>query len=119
MVDELTEATGVSPAVNQIEWSPLLFDADVLEGHRAPRGRAGGLQRPARGHPRRPDVVRAIAKGLERTPAQVVLRWHLQHGIVAIPKSREPERVRSNADLAGFELGTEDMAALDALGASA
>jgi 2,5-diketo-D-gluconate reductase A len=46
----------------------------------------------------------------------VIIRWHLQHGVVVIPKSRNPERIRANADVGGFELSAEDMAALDALG---
>jgi 2,5-diketo-D-gluconate reductase A len=53
---------------------------------------------------------------LGRTPAQVIIRWHLQHGVVVIPKSRNPERIRSNADVAGFELSADDMTALDGLG---
>ena len=118
MVDELVEATGVTPAVNQIEWSPLLFDAEVLEGHRQRAVLLEGYSG-LRGGILDHDVVTGIAAGLGRAPAQVVLRWHLQHGIVAIPKSRDPERVRSNADLGGFELDADDMAALDALGGSA
>ena len=115
LVDEVTAATGVTPAVNQVEWSPLLFDADVLAAHRE-RGvvlegysalRGGTLEHPA---------IAAIADRLERTPAQVIVRWHLHHGVVVIPKSTHPERIRSNADVAGFELTGEDMAALDALG---
>jgi diketogulonate reductase-like aldo/keto reductase len=47
----------------------------------------------------------------------VIIRWHLQHDIVVIPKSVNPDRIRSNADVAGFRLSDEDMAALDALGA--
>ena len=58
----------------------------------------------------------SVAERLGRTPAQVVIRWHLQHGVVVIPKSREGARLRSNADVAGFELTAEDMAALDGLG---
>jgi 2,5-diketo-D-gluconate reductase A len=46
----------------------------------------------------------------------VIVRWHLQHGVIAIPKSRNPERIRSNADIGGFELSSGDMAALDSLG---
>jgi 2,5-diketo-D-gluconate reductase A len=57
-----------------------------------------------------------IAQQLGRTPAQVIIRWHIQHGIVVIPKSRNPERIRSNADVGGFELSAEDMTALDGLG---
>jgi 2,5-diketo-D-gluconate reductase A len=116
MIDEVTEATGTAPAVNQVEWSPLLYDASVLEEHRG-RGitlegysalRGGTLDHPA---------IVAIAEGLGRTPAQVIIRWHLQHGVVVIPKSRNADRIRSNADVAGFDLTDDDMATLDGLGA--
>jgi 2,5-diketo-D-gluconate reductase A len=115
-LDELTRETGVTPAVNQVEWSPLLFDRAVLDGHRE-RGivlegysalRGGTLEHP---------VITGIADDLGRTPAQVIVRWHLQHGIVVIPKSTHEERIRSNAEVA-FELSAEQMAALDALGAA-
>ena len=114
-LDELSRATGQTPAVNQIEWSPLLFDRAVLAGHRE-RGvvlegysalRGGTLQHP---------VIVRIAERLGRTPAQVIIRWHLQHDVVVIPKSRDRDRIRSNADVDGFELSSDDMAALDALG---
>jgi diketogulonate reductase-like aldo/keto reductase len=49
----------------------------------------------------------------------VIIRWHLQHGIVVIPKSRQADRIRSNADVAGFDLSAADMATMDALGDSA
>jgi 2,5-diketo-D-gluconate reductase A len=115
LLDQVTTATGVTPAVNQIEWSPLLFDARtlaehrerdiVLEGYSALRG--GVLNHP---------TVLDIAERTRVTPAQVIIRWHLQHHVVVIPKSVHAERIRSNADLAGFTLTDEDMAALDALG---
>jgi 2,5-diketo-D-gluconate reductase A len=113
-VDRLEAETGVRPAVNQVKWSPLLFDRSVVEAHRE-RGivlegysglKGGTLEAP---------TIRSVADRLGRTPAQVILRWHLQHGIVSIPKSANPGRIRSNADLGGFELSEEDMAALDAL----
>jgi len=114
-IDELSAATGVTPAVNQIEWSPLLFDRDqldrhrergvVLEGYSALRG--GTLDHP---------VIAEIAGHLGRTPAQVIIRWHLEHGVVVIPKSANRERIGSNADIDGFELSTADVSALDALG---
>ena len=113
-IDELTRETGDTPAVNQIEWSPLLFDRAVLDGHRE-RGvvlegysalRGGTLDHP---------VITGIAERLGRTPAQVIVRWHLQHGVVVIPKSVQEDRIRSNADV-DFVLPDDDMAALDALG---
>ncbi len=115
LLDEVTEATGVAPAVNQIEWSPLLFHPGtlaehrqrdvVLEGYSALRG--GTLTHP---------TILGIAERTGRTAAQVIIRWHLQHGIVVIPKSVHADRIRSNADVADFTLSDDDMAALDALG---
>jgi 2,5-diketo-D-gluconate reductase A len=115
LLDEVTEATGLTPAVNQIEWSPLLYDGAtvaehrgrgiVLEGYSALRG--GTLVHP---------TILQIAEREGRTAAQVIIRWHLQHGFVVIPKSVNPERIRSNAKVASFTLGDDDMAALDALG---
>jgi diketogulonate reductase-like aldo/keto reductase len=113
-IDELTAATGVKPAVNQIEWSPLLFDRATVDGHQE-RGivlegysglRGGTLENP---------VITGIAERLGRTPAQVIIRWHLEHGTVVIPKSTKQERIVSNADVGALELSPEDMAALDAL----
>ncbi len=113
-LDELVQATGTLPAVNQIKWSPLLFDRAVEDGHRE-RGvvlegysglKGGTLDNPA---------VTQIAARLDRTPAQVINRWHLEHGTVTIPKSATPERIRSNADVDGFSLTAQDMAALDGL----
>ena len=115
LLDEVTEATGVTPALNQVEWSPLLFDAEtlaahrdrhvVLEGYSALRG--GTLEHPA---------VLDVAERTGRTPAQVIIRWHLQHEVVVIPKSVRADRIRANADVAGFTLTDDDMATLDALG---
>ena len=79
----------------------------ALEGYSALRG--GTLQN---------DTILGIAEKMGRTPAQVIVRWHLQHGFIAIPKSTKVERIRSNADVGGFELSADDMAALDALGRS-
>jgi diketogulonate reductase-like aldo/keto reductase len=113
-LDELS-VSGETPAVNQIRWSPLLFDAAVVDGHRA-RGvvlegysalRGGTLEHP---------VIAEIASRLGRTPAQVILRWHLQHGFVAIPKSLDEQRIASNAELGDVELSAADMALLDGLG---
>jgi diketogulonate reductase-like aldo/keto reductase len=114
LIDDVTGSAGVAPAVNQIEWSPLLFDARTLEAHRA-RGvvlegysalRGGTLDHPA---------IVEIADRVRRTPAQVIIRWHLQHRVVVIPKSVDPERIRSNSDVGGFTLSDDDMATLDTL----
>jgi diketogulonate reductase-like aldo/keto reductase len=114
-VDELQAETGVLPAVNQIEWSPLLFDRAVLEGHRE-RGVVLEGYSALRGGTLDNKVIGAVAERHGRTPAQVIIRWHLQHGVVVIPKSTKEERIRSNTQVGDFELSDQDMAEIDALG---
>ncbi|HSS68915.1 MAG TPA: aldo/keto reductase [Nocardioidaceae bacterium] len=117
LIDEVTKATGAAPAVNQIEWSPLLFDAATVAEHRARDITLEGYSALRGGTLDNPTIV-DIAQRLERSSAQVIIRWHLQHGFVVIPKSVNPERIRSNADVADFELADADMAAIDGLGGS-
>ncbi len=115
-IDTLTSDTGSAPAVNQIEWSPLLFDATVLKEHSARSIAVEGYSA-LRGGTLDHPTIRGVADRVGRAPAQVIIRWHLQHGIIVIPKSRNPERITSNADVGGFELSAADMTTLDALGA--
>jgi 2,5-diketo-D-gluconate reductase A len=118
MIDDVTSATSRAPVVNQIEWSPLLFDATVLDEHRA-RGVAVEGYSALRGGTLDHPTILEVADRLGRSPAQVIIRWHLQHGVIVIPKSRNADRIRSNADVAGFELTADDIAALDGLGTHA
>jgi diketogulonate reductase-like aldo/keto reductase len=117
MIDQVRSATEVAPAVNQIEWSPLLYDARLVDEHRARGVALEGYSALRGGTLDHPTIV-DVARRLDRTTAQVIIRWHLQHEVVVIPKSRREERIRSNADVAGFELTADDMAAIDALGVS-
>lgn len=115
LIDDVTKATGAAPAVNQIEWSPLLFEADTLAEHRARNIALEGYSALRGGTLEHPAILK-IAERTGRTPAQVIIRWHLQHDVIVIPKSVHADRIRSNADIAGFSLTDEDMATLDALG---
>lgn len=117
-IDELVEATGQVPAVNQIPWSPWLYDSGLASAHRE-RGVALEGYSPLKRSNLDEPVLRAIARAAGKTPAQVVLKWHLQHGFAVIPKSARRERIQENFDLGDFELSAEDMARLDALGARA
>ena len=114
-IDRVTDATGVVPAANQIEWRPSLYDASLVASHRE-RGVVLEGYSALRGGSLNDPVVRRVAEETGRTPAQVLVRWHVQHGIVVIPRSSQPERVRSNADVGGFELTDQQMRALDRLG---
>lgn len=107
--------TGVVPAVNQVELHPYLTQARLREVHSelgivteswSPLGRGRILPDP--------EVVR-VAEELGATPAQVVIAWHLAHGLVVIPKSTHIERMRVNAAALDLVLAPEHIAALDAL----
>jgi len=113
-IDELTEATGAAPAVNQIPWSPFQYDAGLLAAHRE-RGVVVEGYSPFKGSDLRHRVLAGIASAHGVTPAQVVLRWHVQHEVVVIPKSVTPARIKENFDVLGFELTAEEMAAIDGL----
>ena len=114
-IDELERATGRLPAVNQIEWSPALFDRDVLEGHRRRGVQLEGYSPLRTMNLRDPRLVR-IAEEHRVTPAQVVLRWHIEHKIVAIPKSTNAERIAENAAIFDFQLTPSEVERLDGLG---
>jgi diketogulonate reductase-like aldo/keto reductase len=113
-IDELIAATKQPPAVNQIPWSPSRYDAALLSGHRD-RGVAVEGYSPLKGTRLRDRTLTEIAARHQVTPAQVVLRWHLELGITVIPKSARPERIKSNLDLFGFSLTPEEVARLNRL----
>lgn len=117
-LERLAATSTLVPAVNQIELHPLFPQAELRALH-AERGIATEAWSPL-GQGKElltlPAVAEIAAKH-GRSAAQVVLRWHLQHGTVVIPKSVTPARIRENADVFGFELDAADIAALDALGA--
>ncbi len=112
----LMDETGTVPAVNQIELHPGLQQNELHAFH-AEHGIVTEAWSPlAQGELENP-VIGALAAKHGRTPAQVVLRWHMQRGVVAIPKSATPSRIRENIDVFGFALDEADMremAGLDA-----
>jgi 2,5-diketo-D-gluconate reductase A len=113
-IDELTAATGERPAVNQIPWSLSQYDPALLAAHAERKVAVEGYS--SLKNTRLEDPVLAeIAAGHSVTPAQVVLRWHLELGIIVIPKSSRPERIESNLDLFSFSLTSDEMARLNQL----
>mgnify|MGYP001791892195 CR=1 FL=1 len=114
-IDELIEATGVTPEVNQIPWSPKDFDPELLAAH-TERGIVLEAYSPLRRSDLDNTVLREIAEDYGVAPSQVVLLWHLAHGISVIPKSANHARITANLDVLGFALTADDVAAIDALG---
>jgi 2,5-diketo-D-gluconate reductase A len=113
-LDALSTATGEVPAVNQIPWSPWEYDAALLAGH-AQRGTLVEGYSPLLRSRLDDPVLAALARAHDVSPAQVVLRWHVEHDVVVIPKSVRRERIAANLDIFGFELAPDEVARLDAL----
>ncbi|ARJ04095.1 oxidoreductase [Cnuibacter physcomitrellae] len=125
-LDRLAAETSVVPAVNQVELHPY-FSQPVLQAADAERGiltqawsPIGGITfYPGWGEDRRnvmeDDTIAAIAAAHGKSPAQVMLRWHIQEGRSVIPKSVNPARIAENIDVFDFELNPDELARIDAL----
>jgi diketogulonate reductase-like aldo/keto reductase len=115
-IDELVTATGRAPALNQIPWNPFVFNerevAELRDRHVVLEGYSP-LKRSDLGN----QVLTEIAAAHGKTAAQVILRWHIEHGFVVIPRSRRRERIEENFTVFDFELTQEELRRLDALGA--
>ena len=111
----LVDATGIVPAVNQIELHPLLPQAELREVH-ARMGIATEAWSPlGQGSLLENATVVGIAEAHGKTPAQVLIRWHVQLGNIVIPKSVNPDRIASNFDVFDFALSESDMASIATL----
>ncbi|SEQ56047.1 aldo/keto reductase [Microlunatus flavus] len=115
-IDELTAATGVTPAVNQIRWSPGIYDAAVASGL-AERGVVLEGYSPFKASNLDDPTLVRIAEAHDATTAQVIVAWHVAHQFVVIPKSVRRERIEANAAGADIALSSDEVAAIDALGA--
>jgi 2,5-diketo-D-gluconate reductase A len=111
----LIDATGIVPAINQIELHPLLPQTELRRLHArlgiateawSPLGQGALLRNP---------TITGIAEAHAKTAAQVLIRWHLQLGNIVIPKSVNPERIVSNFDVFDFRLSDDDMASIASL----
>ena len=111
----LIDATGIVPAVNQVELHPRLPQTTLRKTHArlgiateawGPLGRGTLLAHP---------TITGIAESRGRTPAQVLIRWHIQLGNIVIPKSVNPKRIASNFDVFDFKLSSADMASISSL----
>ncbi len=116
-LDELVRATGEAPEVNQIRWAPTLYDPNEVEGHRRQGVVLEGYS-PFKSTDLSHPVLAEAASRHGVTPAQVVLRWHIEHGVVVIPKSATPERIAANFDVFGFSLDDEELRRIDELSGS-
>lgn len=114
-LEKLLAETDVVPAVNQIEVHPTFQQRQLVEVSRAAGIAVEAYSPLGRGADLESDEVTTIAQAHGVTPAQVVLRWHLQQDTIVIPKSNNPERIAANLDVFGFELSADEIAQVSAL----
>jgi diketogulonate reductase-like aldo/keto reductase len=116
--DELEQVLGVAstpPVVNQVQFSPVEHRRALLEACEQRQVAVEAYSPLGTGRHLRDKAVTEIAQRVERTSAQVLLRWCLQRGTIVIPKSTHRERIEENAQIFDFTLSEEDMSALDGL----
>ena len=114
-IQALADQTGEWPAVHQIEWSPFGHSLDMLNFCRAHDIVVQAYSPLTRGKRLKDERLAGIAMKYGKTPAQVILRWDLQHGVAPLPKAYREDHQRQNIALFDFELDPQDMAALDGL----
>ncbi len=114
-LSELLARGEVVPAVNQVEFHPFLYQRQLLDFCRS-KGIALEAYSPlAKAKKMKDPTLLALAAKYDKTPAQVLVRWGLQHGLVVIPKSIQKQRIEQNADVFDFAIAATDMEVLDGL----
>ena len=114
-LEELKKISGIVPAVNQIECHPLCYPKELIEYCQSEGIQVQAYAPLARGAYLDNDVMCVLGTKYAHTPAQVGLRWAIQKGISVIPKSVNPDRIASNANIFDFNIEDEDMAIMDTL----
>jgi diketogulonate reductase-like aldo/keto reductase len=114
-LEQVTAAASIAPVVNQVQFSPFEYRRALLEACQQRDVALEAYSPLGTGRHLSNETVSRIAEGVGRTPAQVLLRWCLQHDIPVITKSTHRERIEENAQIFDFTLSDDDVAALDAL----
>lgn len=114
-LEELLAHCKTVPQVNQVEFHPFLYQKELLEYCQKQNIVVEAYAPLARGHKLDDPTITRLADDYSKTPAQIMIRWGLQHGLVVIPKSKLKKRIIENADVFDFELSAEDVQNLDNL----
>lgn len=114
-LDELLNSSDKIPAVNQIEVHPFLYDPELIKHCKLKQIEVEAYSPLTKGRKLSDPRIVQIAAKYGKTPAQVLIRWCLEHDWIVLPKSRHPERIHENADVFEFSLSAEDMRILDSL----
>lgn len=112
-LEDLLKEASVKPVINQVEFHPRLTQKELLAYCQKHDIQLEAWSPLMNGELLEEELLKDIASKYGKTPAQVVLRWDLQHGVITIPKSTNEQRIAENADIFDFELSTEDMEKMD------
>lgn len=116
--EEVLSYCSIPPAINQVLFNPFSYDPELLEYSKSKGVALEGYKPLTRGEHIADSTVASIADAYGKTPAQVLIRWNIEHGVITIPKSTHAKRLRENLNVFDFSLAPEDVATLDALAAS-
>ena len=114
-IEDILHDSEIVPTVNQVEFHPLLVQPELLQFCQSHKIQVQARNPLMQGQIVTDHTVQKLADKYQKTPAQIVLRWDLQHEVVTIPKSVHPNRIAENAQIFDFEISREDMLTLDAL----
>jgi len=114
-LEELLGESPVAPSIDQVEFSPFLFRKELLAYCRHRGIQLEAYSPLTKGYRLDDPTVRRVAAKYGKTPAQILIRWSLQHGNVVIPKSVRPEHIRENSQVFDFQISEEDMSLLNSL----
>ena len=115
-IEQLEKETGVLPVVNQIELHPYFNQKEMIQFHQqkgvltqawSPLGRDNGVMEEA--------VLRQLAEKYDKTPAQIILKWHIQNGVMPIPKATSAQRQQENLNVFNFYITDEDIQLINQL----
>jgi diketogulonate reductase-like aldo/keto reductase len=105
----------IQPMVNQVEFHPYLIQQSLLDFCKRHNIQYEAWSPIINGRVNNINLIKVLGKRYDKSPVQIVLRWDLQKGVITIPESSHPDRIRSNADIFNFELSDEDMRKIDRL----
>jgi len=115
LIQQTIDATGDIPTVNQVEFHPFLFQEELLDYCQDNEIRIESYCPIARAERRENPLLQKLAKKYGKSTIQIILRWHLEHGLVPIPRSSDPEHIQENISIFDFSLTSDEVRAMDGL----
>jgi methylglyoxal/glyoxal reductase len=115
LIQKTIDDTQVVPAVNQVEFHPFLYQADLLTYCHERKIKIEAYCPIARAEKTKTPVLQRLAKKYGKSPFQVILRWHIEHGLIPIPLSMDPEHIKANTEIFDFSLTSDEVAEINGL----